>query len=91
MLTTIMTSVKKEIINGVFWNAVAKYSGIIVQLGVTAILARLITPEEFGVVAIATVLITFFSIFSDMGLGSAIIQRQDLTNPQIRNYAHNMI
>ena len=75
-----MISVKKEIINGVFWNAVAKYSSVIVQLGVTAILARLITPEEFGIVAIATVLITFFSIFSDMGLGSAIIQRQDLTN-----------
>ena len=64
-------------LKGVMWSAVGKYSGVIVQLVITAVLARLITPEEFGVVAIATVLIAFLTIFSDLGLGAAIIQRQD--------------
>ena len=64
-------------VKGVMWSAVGKYSGVIVQLIITAVLARLITPEEFGVVAIATVLIAFLTIFSDLGLGAAIIQRQD--------------
>lgn len=64
-------------LKGVMWSAIGKYSGVIVQLIITAVLARLITPEEFGVVAIATVLIAFLTIFSDLGLGAAIIQRQD--------------
>ena len=43
-------SYKKEITKGAFWIAVAKYSGIIVQLIITAILARLIKPSAFGTV-----------------------------------------
>lgn len=72
-----MPTIKEEMLKGVMWSAIGKYSGVIVQLIITAVLARLITPEEFGVVAIATVLIAFLTIFSDLGLGAAIIQRQD--------------
>ena len=72
-----MSSVKKEMTKGVLWSAVGKYSGVITQLVITAVLARLISPSEFGVVAIATVLIAFLNIFADLGIGAAIIQRQD--------------
>lgn len=71
-------SIKQEMLSGIFWTAVQKYSGLVVQIIVTAILARLLTPEDFGVVAVATVLIAFFSLFTDMGIGPAIIQKQDL-------------
>lgn len=78
-------SIKQEMINGVFWTAVQKYSGLIVQIIVTAVLARLLTPEDFGVVAVATVLIAFFVLFTDMGIGPAIIQKQDLTEQDINS------
>ena len=73
-----MTNLKKDMIHGVFWSAVEKYSVFFVNLIVSMVLARLITPEEFGVVATATVIILFLSIFSTMGIGPAIIQRKDL-------------
>lgn len=76
-------SIKQEMLSGVFWTAVQKYSGLIVQIVVTAILARLLTPEDFGVVAIATVIIAFFTLFTDMGIGPAIIQKQDLEQKDI--------
>lgn len=76
-------SIKQEMLSGIFWTAVQKYSGLVVQLIVTAILARLLTPEDFGVVAVATVLIAFFSLFTDMGIGPAIIQKQDLTRQDL--------
>ena len=69
-------------ITGVFWSTVQKYSGLVVQLVVSAVLARLIAPEDFGVVAVATVLIIFFSMFADMG-GRDVIgfsQGQELIN-----------
>lgn len=78
-----MTSVKKEIAKGVFWIALAKYSGVIVSLLVTAILARNISPAAFGTMAIANVIISFLSIFVDMGIGVAVVQFKDLDQKQL--------
>ena len=78
-----MASIKKELISGVLYTAISKYSGIILSLVVTGILARLIAPEEFGIVAIATVIISFFGIFSDLGIAPAIIQNKDLTGKDL--------
>ena len=80
-----MSSTKKELLSGVFYTAIAKYSGIIVSLVVAGILARLIEPEEFGIVAIATVIISFFSIFSDLGIAPAIIQNKELSQKDLSN------
>lgn len=80
-----MASIKSELTKGVFWIAVAKYSGIIVSLVITAILARNVSPAAFGTMAIATVIMAFLDIFSDMGLGVAIIQFKDLTKQNIRS------
>ena len=80
-----MSEVKKELVSGVFYTAITKYSGLILNILVTAVLARLISPEDFGVVAIATVLINFFSMLSDMGIGPAIIQNQELSHNDYRS------
>lgn len=76
-------SVKQEILSGVFWSAIQKYSGLIIQILITAILARLLSPEDFGVIAIATVLIAFFTLFTDMGIGPAIIQNRELNQKDL--------
>lgn len=71
-----MPSVNKSITNGILWTAVGKYSTVIISIIVTAVLARLISPKEFGVVAIASVAIAFLSMISNMGFGPAIIQNK---------------
>lgn len=71
-------SIKKELVSGVFYTSIAKYTGIVVTLVVSGVLARLFTPEQFGVVNIATVIIAFFAIFSDLGIGPAVIQHKRL-------------
>lgn len=78
-------SIKQEMIKGVFWTAIQKYSGLVIQIIVTAVLARLLTPEDFGVIAVSTVLIAFFTLFTDMGIGPAIIQKQDLTKDDLNS------
>jgi PST family polysaccharide transporter len=44
------------------------------------LLARVLLPEDFGIAAAGTVVISFSQIFSDAGLGSALIQQQELHN-----------
>ena len=66
-------------------NAAGKYSKILLGLVVNAILARMLSPEDYGIVAIITVFSTFFTTFSDMGFGTAIIQKKDLSSEDINN------
>jgi polysaccharide biosynthesis protein len=80
-----MSDTKKELLSGVLYTAISKYSGIIISLVVAGILARLIAPEEFGIVAIATVIIAFFNVFSDLGIAPAIIQNKELSEKDLHH------
>ena len=56
----------------------SKIVNVVMQLVITMVLARLLTPEEYGVVAILTVFSSFFAILADAGISTAIAQFQDL-------------
>lgn len=74
-----MANIRKQIIKGSIWIAIAKYSGIIVQIGISAILARLILPSAFGTIAVAMVILHFLNILADIGIGPAVVQYKQLT------------
>lgn len=66
-------------------NAVGKFSMIFLNLLMGAILARLLSPEDYGIVAVITVFSTFFNTFSDMGFGAAIVQKKELSQDDTNN------
>lgn len=74
-----------EFKKGVFFSAIGKYSNIIVQLLVQAILSRLLTPKEYGVVAVVNVFLVFFQMLADFGIGPAIIQNKKLAKKEINS------
>lgn len=80
-----MTSTKKDLLSGILYSAISKYLGILISLAIAGILARLLKPDEFGTVAIATVIISFFGIFSDLGIAPAIIQNKNLTEDDLND------
>lgn len=80
-----MANLKQQLVSGVFYTALAKYSGIVISLVIAGVLARLLSPDDFGIVAIATVIISFFSIFTDMGVSASIVQNKDLTGRDLSN------
>lgn len=80
-----MSANKQKMVKGVFWSAVERYSGTVMSLIVSMVLARLLRPEDYGVVAIVLVIIGFLNIFSSMGIGPAIIQRDDFTQKDIND------
>jgi PST family polysaccharide transporter len=75
----------RQLVSGVAYTAIAKYIGLFVSLAVTAILSRLLLPNDFGIVAIATIFINFFSLISTMGISPAIIQNKILTDKDIQH------
>lgn len=64
-------------------NAAGKYSKILLQIIVEIVLARLLTPHDYGIVAVVTVFTTFFTTLSDIGVSTAIVQIKDLTKKDI--------
>lgn len=75
-----MTLKRAAIINGI-----SRFSKIFIQLVVNAVLARLLTPAEYGIITIITVFSTFFNTFVDMGFGAAVIQHKDLSDEDINH------
>lgn len=62
------------------WSVLGEIASRAIGPLVFLVLARLLVPEDFGVVAAAMVIISFSQVFSDAGLAKALIQRQDSTN-----------
>lgn len=67
----------RHVVNNVFWSGVDKFSAQFVQLVTTIIIARVISPEEFGLVAMITVFLYLAQILVDSGFCTALIQKQD--------------
>lgn len=80
-----MSRILKEMKSGIFFTALSKYSIVVVQIIVMAVLSRLITPEEFGIIAIVMVFIVFFNYLSNIGIGPAVIQNNTLDSRDISN------
>lgn len=72
-------SLKQTVFSGVFWRSGGQVINQIVQLVISVILARLLTPEDYGLVAMAGVFISFAALFGELGLSVALIQRKDIT------------
>lgn len=51
---------------------------VLLKVGVLALLARLVTPQEFGLMGMAIIVVEFSKLFTHMGVGPAIVQRKEI-------------
>lgn len=80
-----MNNIKGLLVKGAFFTGLAKYSVMIINIIVTAILARLLPPEDFGTIALTVVVTSFFDILANAGIGPAIIQNKDINETDLPN------
>lgn len=62
---------------GVFWNFVQLFIGRGFNFLLKLILAKILVPEDFGVVGMALVFLSFIQVFNELGFSAALIQRGD--------------
>lgn len=77
------SSLKDQAFSGVRWTTIEMFCSTALELIKIAILARLLSPKAYGLMAIIMIVIGFAYIFSNTGLSSAIIQRKDPTNQEL--------
>jgi len=64
---------------GLLWRFAAKGVAGVIDLGVGIVLARLLMPEDFGIMALAYMVIGFIGLFQSIGLPAALVQREEIT------------
>lgn len=73
-------SLKGKTISGVKWTTVSTVTIAIVGLIKISILARFLNAEDFGLMALVTFVLGFMNLFMDMGLTSAILHKQEISD-----------
>lgn len=78
-------SLRQQTFTGVRWTTVSSLGRAALQVIQVAILARLLTPADFGLIAVVAALLAILQIFSDAGVSNAIIHYQDITSGELSN------
>lgn len=71
------SNLKNSTISGIFWTFSERILAQVVSFVVSIILARLLLPKEYGIIAIVTVIISICNVFVTSGFATSLIQKKD--------------
>ncbi|MBR4136774.1 MAG: lipopolysaccharide biosynthesis protein [Bacteroidales bacterium] len=72
-------SLGQQTVSGVAWTTVQRFASLFLAFVANLVLARLLSPDDFGCIALLMVFISLSQIFVDGGFGAALIQKKDPT------------
>jgi O-antigen/teichoic acid export membrane protein len=81
----LLTNLKGRTISSGFVTALAQGFQVFLNLASIMALARLLAPQDFGLVAMVTTITGFLRIFNDAGLSTVTVQREGITHAQVSN------
>ncbi len=82
---TDLSELKRKSVRGGAFTLVSQGAMVLIQLVSAVVLARLLSPEDYGTIAMVMVVTAFAGLFRDLGLSSAAIQKANLTHAQQSN------
>lgn len=79
-----MQNLAAKTINGFKWTSISTALYAVMQIGYTALMARLLDPTAFGIMAAADYILRFGEYFSHMGIAFAIVQKPNIGDKDVR-------
>ncbi len=76
-------SLKTETFSAIRWTTIAMVGRSALQFGQMMILARLLAPADFGIMAVVVSVTAFMLVFTDLGVSTAIIHYQEITHEEL--------
>lgn len=76
-------NLSQKAISGVKWSAINNFGIILSKFTLGIIIARLLTPEDYGIIALVTVITSIAPVFIDSGFGSKIIQAKTINEKEL--------
>ncbi len=78
-----VSELKQRAVKSIGWVAVEQVAVQLIALAIKIVLAHLLAPEAFGLIAMVSVYTAFLELFQELGLTSAVIQRKDVSEEQL--------
>lgn len=72
-----MSSLRKKLIKGAIWNSVAQFGTMGCNFVLTIVLARLLAPEDYGLLGMVIVITGFLGYFSEFGMIDSLVRKQN--------------
>lgn len=72
-------NLKAKTVSGMIWSALQRFGTMGISFVSNIVLARLLTPDDYGCIGMLAIFITVSNTFVDGGFGSALIQKKDVT------------
>ncbi|MEL7270203.1 MAG: lipopolysaccharide biosynthesis protein [Bacteroidota bacterium] len=75
-----MGALENKAKKGLVWSSIDKFSTLVIQFSVGILLARLLAPEDFGLIGMITILISISQCLVDSGFYTALVQKKKISN-----------
>ena len=79
------SNVRRRIVDGVLWLTILKLVGQVISWTITVYVVRILSPNDYGLMAMTGVYLNFVILFNELGLGTVLIQQKDVTREDISN------
>lgn len=71
-------SLRAQVLTAFRWTATVRFLSQVLAWAITLLVVRLLAPTDYGLLAMASVFVAFLTMFSEFGLGPAVVQRRDI-------------
>ncbi len=76
---TVRDDIRTKVLIALRWTTLSKFSGQLVSWAVTVYVIRILSPDDYGLMAMASVPIIFFYLLNTVGLDAVLVQKRDLS------------
>jgi O-antigen/teichoic acid export membrane protein len=76
-------SIESKVFKGASWLALFKLISQVFSWIITIVVARILVPDDYGLMEMATIITGYAFFFSELGLGAAIIQKPAITKGEL--------
>ena len=83
-----MTTLKEKTVHGVLWSSIQRFGTMFITFVSNVVLARLLSPDDYGCIAMLMIFISLANTFIDSGFGSALIQKKEPSDEDYSTIFH---
>src|SRR5450631_1556722 len=77
-------TIRAQVMSGLRWTVGARLTAQLVTWAITLVVIRILTPADYGLLAMASIFVALLAIFSELGLGPAVVQRDHVDVATLR-------
>jgi len=76
-------TLRQKTLSGISWSFAARLLSQLIKYAILIVLARLLTPQDFGLIGMVAVFIGFLALFTELGFTAALVQRETVTEQHL--------